>query len=754
MGAIELQVFVSLVVILGAAFVALICDFLKGNNEQLREANIELRVRQDEREKREQIIERVQKQTFDAVVQAQRAVNPRAALAANPSLKQAEHTHPVGRVYPAAPAAQPQEVDTRELFERAQRERSSRARRRPAPPSAEKVAPARSEGASWAEEVFLRRYPHPAPAAPSSDAAPAAAPAPTAQVPPAVQPDAAVTRTESAPEPKKLANQAALAASPVASALVSPVPAPAATPTIAEPAVPELAGEAAPVGLGISNTLASVESGPASIATPPPQTPAPIQAELEPQVPAAAIQVEMPAVDALPVVEPQAAEPAQAEVMADHVLAAAGPQAAELAEPILDDAEVVRIKVLTDEDAAAAAGEFIGLAELLSQPDVAAAQEAEFRSTAAVETEPFSASAPAAPAFAARNDAAEPALVLEPLAAHPVEPPAQISPAFDAEPFSASAPAAPALAVRNDVAEPALILEPLAAQPVEPPAQIAPAFDAETYSASAPVAPSLALQLDQVEPAPALVSLEETSQPVEPVAEAVEAVFYEPEVVELAAPVEPLAAVEPLASAEPVTAGHLAEEPSLPALGGEESIPELRTNVVEMPVSRSAEPQLELLVPGGFHEADAFVRLLEEDLPFTGLAFALSVVDYVRLLADQGKPATEQLMASVTRMVMSLAREQDFACRISEDEFILIFGRETGAAAKRRIQLVSERLWDFQLRSLGSVSVIFSWGAAESHSQPVVHAVENAREQMQESRRNRRALSSLSSRFRRRTATD
>jgi hypothetical protein len=47
MGATELQIFVSLVVVLGAAFVALICDFLKGSNERLREANLELQVRQD-----------------------------------------------------------------------------------------------------------------------------------------------------------------------------------------------------------------------------------------------------------------------------------------------------------------------------------------------------------------------------------------------------------------------------------------------------------------------------------------------------------------------------------------------------------------------------------------------------------------------------------------------------------------------------------------------------------------------------------
>ena len=51
LGSLEVQIFVSLVVVLGTAFIALVCDFLKGNNEQLRERNVELRTRQDERDR-------------------------------------------------------------------------------------------------------------------------------------------------------------------------------------------------------------------------------------------------------------------------------------------------------------------------------------------------------------------------------------------------------------------------------------------------------------------------------------------------------------------------------------------------------------------------------------------------------------------------------------------------------------------------------------------------------------------------------
>ena len=56
LGQYQLQIFVSLVVILGAAFVALICDFLKGNNEQLRELTVELKVRREEEQRRAQVM--------------------------------------------------------------------------------------------------------------------------------------------------------------------------------------------------------------------------------------------------------------------------------------------------------------------------------------------------------------------------------------------------------------------------------------------------------------------------------------------------------------------------------------------------------------------------------------------------------------------------------------------------------------------------------------------------------------------------
>lgn len=54
-GQYQLQIFVSLVVILAAAFVSLICDFLKGRNERLRELSSELKMRREDEQKRPQL---------------------------------------------------------------------------------------------------------------------------------------------------------------------------------------------------------------------------------------------------------------------------------------------------------------------------------------------------------------------------------------------------------------------------------------------------------------------------------------------------------------------------------------------------------------------------------------------------------------------------------------------------------------------------------------------------------------------------
>ncbi|GEM_PF-1891085 len=150
-------------------------------------------------------------------------------------------------------------------------------------------------------------------------------------------------------------------------------------------------------------------------------------------------------------------------------------------------------------------------------------------------------------------------------------------------------------------------------------------------------------------------------------------------------------------------------------------------------------PEVENFTPRGIQQPAALARLLEEARPFHGLAVVLSLVDYPRLLSEQDQNSLEKLMASIERLAASMTRDQDFVCRIADDEFALIFADETGPAARIRVQKISESLWDFQLRSMGSVSIIFSWGAVESSGRGLAHCLEEARERMLETRRTRRS---------------
>jgi hypothetical protein len=56
LGQYQIQIFVSVALILGAALIALICDYLKGHNEKLRELAVELKTRNEESAKALQIL--------------------------------------------------------------------------------------------------------------------------------------------------------------------------------------------------------------------------------------------------------------------------------------------------------------------------------------------------------------------------------------------------------------------------------------------------------------------------------------------------------------------------------------------------------------------------------------------------------------------------------------------------------------------------------------------------------------------------
>jgi hypothetical protein len=137
-------------------------------------------------------------------------------------------------------------------------------------------------------------------------------------------------------------------------------------------------------------------------------------------------------------------------------------------------------------------------------------------------------------------------------------------------------------------------------------------------------------------------------------------------------------------------------------------------------------------LPAGYHDSFALSRLLRGQQPISGLVVSIGV---------SGAHKVEGSMPeAVVQLIQSLMRPGEFACPTGEDEFLLICPAERGGAAQRRLSLIAQRLWDFQLRSLGTFSILFSWGGLEVNGESIEEAVSAATERMQETRRGRKML--------------
>ena len=60
---------------------------------------------------------------------------------------------------------------------------------------------------------------------------------------------------------------------------------------------------------------------------------------------------------------------------------------------------------------------------------------------------------------------------------------------------------------------------------------------------------------------------------------------------------------------------------------------------------------------------------------------------------------------------------------------------EQGANSQRRLNHISERLWNYELRAIGACSILFSWGGVEVQDQPLAEAIASATERMRETKR-------------------
>ena len=140
-------------------------------------------------------------------------------------------------------------------------------------------------------------------------------------------------------------------------------------------------------------------------------------------------------------------------------------------------------------------------------------------------------------------------------------------------------------------------------------------------------------------------------------------------------------------------------------------------------------------IPAGMQERSTWTRLLDADKAFTGLAVCISVSQ------TTGGAVSRDTMLSVYHFVRGLLREGDFGCQTGDEEFMILCPEERGADAQRRLTEISEQLWDFQLRSAGNYSVLFSWGDAQVEGEPLSEAAASATERMQQTRRTRKTVS-------------
>jgi hypothetical protein len=147
--------------------------------------------------------------------------------------------------------------------------------------------------------------------------------------------------------------------------------------------------------------------------------------------------------------------------------------------------------------------------------------------------------------------------------------------------------------------------------------------------------------------------------------------------------------------------------------------------------SANAQAAASATVPAGFHEGFILSRLVQSRQPVSGLVVSIGV---------NTPPNHDGMPESVRQLMQSMIGPGDFACQSSSEEFLLIYPNERGASAQRKLSEIARQLWDFQLRSMGSFSILFSWGGVEVRSESIDEAIASANERMQETRRGRKLL--------------
>lgn len=129
-------------------------------------------------------------------------------------------------------------------------------------------------------------------------------------------------------------------------------------------------------------------------------------------------------------------------------------------------------------------------------------------------------------------------------------------------------------------------------------------------------------------------------------------------------------------------------------------------------------------------QPSALEDLLENREAFTGLVVSIGVND-----ADSSLWHNQRLMQSISSFIGTLLNEKDYYCRIAFDEFVMVCPGDPGSVSQRRLNHISERLWDYQLRGVGASSILFSWGGVQVQNEPLAEAVAAATDRMRQTKR-------------------
>lgn len=171
---------------------------------------------------------------------------------------------------------------------------------------------------------------------------------------------------------------------------------------------------------------------------------------------------------------------------------------------------------------------------------------------------------------------------------------------------------------------------------------------------------------------------------------------------------------------------------------------------IDISALRQPEPELvapappaipDLLLPTGMHDISTWTRLMTLPNPMTGILILITLQSNESkstLPQAKGGHASENTTPAIEKFMASFVREGDFGSHIAENEWVFIYSNDVAGFNQRRVGMISEKLWDFQLRHLGLANVNFKWGAIDVQSEPLIIALGAARDRMNQTNRARK----------------